>query len=34
MIGAPFAVEYEARMLADAQTKMSNLLEDNSLKIG
>ncbi|GAB6193387.1 universal stress protein [Desulfocastanea catecholica] len=32
MIGAPFAVEYEAKMLADAQTKMANLLEDNREK--
>lgn len=32
MIGAPFAVEYEERMLTDAQTKMSNLLEDNREK--
>jgi nucleotide-binding universal stress UspA family protein len=32
MIGAPFAVEYEERMLADAQKKMSNLLEDNREK--
>jgi nucleotide-binding universal stress UspA family protein len=32
MIGAPFAVEYEARMLADAQTRMSNILIDNREK--
>jgi nucleotide-binding universal stress UspA family protein len=30
MIGAPFAVEYEGKILADAQAKMSNLLTDNS----
>ena len=30
MIGAPFAAEYEGKMLIDAETRMSNLLEDNS----
>jgi nucleotide-binding universal stress UspA family protein len=30
LIGAPFASEYEGKMLTDAQTKMSNLLADNS----
>lgn len=30
MVGAPFAVEYEEKMLTDAQVRMSNLLEDNS----
>lgn len=30
MLGVPFATEYEGKMLADAQTRMSNLLEDNS----
>ncbi len=30
MIGAPFAAEYEGKLLADAQARMSNLLEDNS----
>ena len=28
MIGAPFAAEYEGKMLTDAQTRMANLLED------
>lgn len=30
MIGAPFAAEYEGKMLTDAQTRMANLLEDNA----
>jgi len=30
MIGAPFAAEYEGRMLSDAQERMANLLKDNS----
>ena len=33
MVGAPFAVEYEAKMLADTQKRMSNLLEDNREKL-
>lgn len=32
MLGVPFAVEYEAKMLAAAQEKMTNLLEDNREK--
>ena len=30
MIGAPFAGEYEGKMLSDAQERMANLLKDNS----
>jgi nucleotide-binding universal stress UspA family protein len=30
MIGLPYAVEYEEKILADAQQRMSNLLADNS----
>lgn len=30
MIGAPFAAEYEGKMLSDAQERMANLLKDNS----
>ena len=30
MIGAPFAAEYEGKMLADAQERMANLLKDNN----
>ena len=30
LIGAPFAAEYEGRMLSDAQERMANLLKDNS----
>ena len=29
MIGAPFAAEYEGKMLADSQERMANLLKDN-----
>jgi len=32
MMGAPFASDYEGKMLADAQVRMSNLVEDNSEK--
>ena len=32
MMGAPFAADYEGKMLADAQARMSNLIEDNSEK--
>lgn len=30
MVGAPFAAEYEGKMLSDAQERMANLLKDNS----
>jgi len=30
MIGAPFAAEYQGKMLSDAQERMANLLKDNS----
>ena len=30
MIGAPFAIEYEGKILADTQTRMSNLFADYS----
>lgn len=30
MVGAPFAAEYEGKMLNDAQERMANLLKDNS----
>ncbi|MGB3211380.1 MAG: universal stress protein [Desulforhopalus sp.] len=30
MVGAPFGAEYEGKMLADAQARMSNLLADYS----
>jgi len=32
MVGAPFAADYEGKMLADAQVRMSNLIKDYSEK--